>query len=319
MQSKLIYILLIATALLLSACNNDVFVDHPDMGDDENIILQSPFDNSTHYFKPSDIDRISVYHSEMCRHVLITPEGVVKTDEEGHEVEVNPAEGGKVDIMGPACQLTVDVDSRGVITIANSENYSRIPFTAKVLLFNGEMYRTIKVEVQPGRQFNVQFTIIDTDKQAQMQFRERVEGVMTYNNNTDSEQVIAIKPYQGAMTNAMILFSDNCDKMLNLKEAPEMELVTASPDSMLHYDGRKLALTPELQRLPLLDAGREVRYRLPAHTKVRFTRTLLYVKLNVPFIIYATHPEYESEQYEFHASLGVIDPIDFKLEYEIVE
>lgn len=131
MQSKLIYILLIATALLLSACNNDVFVDHPDMGDDENIILQSPFDNSTHYFKPSDIDRISVYHSEMCRHVLITPEGVVKTDEEGHEVEVNPAEGGKVDIMGPACQLTVDVDSRGVILLPTRRTIRVSPLLPK--------------------------------------------------------------------------------------------------------------------------------------------------------------------------------------------
>lgn len=320
MKNKSLYFLLIFIfALLTAACNNDVFVDEPSDFDDETVTLQSPYDNHTVYFQPADVDRVSIYHNEKCRHVLVTPQGGVKIDEEGHEVEVDRADGGKVEIYGNACILYVDIDNRGAITISNSENYSREPFTAKVILFHGEMYRTIKISVQPGRQFNVQFVFQNLDKPFKIEMRERNEGVMTYNNNTDSEQTIAIKPYQGSMTAAQLFFADNCHKLLNFEEAPEMELITALSDSMLCYDGRTIALSPDLQQLPPLDADREVRYRLPAHTSVQFTRTLIYANVEVPLTIYATRPDEESEQHQFQATLKVLDPIDFKLDYEIVE
>jgi len=310
--SRLYFVII---TLLVSACNDDVFVDRPDLAGDVAVELEGYCLEQIPY-STRDLEEILICHGELCDNIIYDSAGNQRETVRDTYVSLEPGSASRVAIAGRSVTLTMDLSVNGIVELYAGDNYSKEPFTAQVILRYRTFRRIIDVTVKPGEPFNVMYYEYAPVDEAQVRVVESEVGSVTYNNNSGSILTVGIRPYRNVVSTVDIDIRDGVDDMLDFDSAPPVWLLTADYLGQLAFYG-EVPLMHGRQNIPYDQRELvEETYAIPPYSSYRFTVRVKIAKVTSEFAIIAVNPLLTTR---FEAGMTVVEPVDYQIEYERID
>ncbi len=304
--------------LCLCGCNDDVFIERTDLTRNMSVRLDGAGDRKGVPYSTEGLEYVSIEHAEYCPNFVFDSGHNVIEETQGYSVRLDAGQECWVDVYGRAVTLTLDFQRKDYLDIYCNQNHSKEPFTAKVLFHYPSRERVIEVEITPGELYTVDYVTMDISEDPTVSFEERQQPTYTVNNEGDQNVKIFIKPYENVNCSVDIEIPDERSAMIDFSSAPDVDVLSASPDGMLTYTGRSVKFEPGTQTVLVFGWGLEaVPYIIPPHTKVRFTVTLQYVIVDSYMTFQCSLPS--GDYFESKALMHVVDPLEYKISYEVIK
>lgn len=304
--------------LLFAACNNEVFVDRPDIDYTvSDIRLEGEDDKAELPFETEGLQQLHIEFSFQCDAEVTYISGKSEGVKGGRGIDVKPGEDCFISLMAPGLEiaLTFKYGSRGKVYVELYENSFYSDADLLLSFDYGSHVREVKVSGAPNGSYG--FHTINWDMSAAKVTFDVQTHRFTANNRSEREIHTQVYPYQTCQAVADFTFSTELAQLFGPESVDEVYLprVVVLDDSyeVVIY-GEPAYFVEGEQTIPNhLPIDDPVNINLPPMSKVSYVINVEVVTLRIPFTVRLWHAETGIER-RVGGTLVVREPSGFTME-----
>ena len=308
MRHKIILSALTALASILSACNNDIFVEDTRPSEKE-IVLEGDGGIHTLTIQEKGLQKIAldIYGN--------SNNSITYYDKNGNIIPPETPVSEIARINYTNIYIIFDILLEGnSMTLHCTELTAGNEWDVPIILDYGYCLEYINVKIQTGRP--MELLRIDYDM-AQSEVSEKIkdDAGTVYINNSEQVLKVGVRPYMTQQASSVLAPEYSWAKYINV----ETIMPVYAGDKWVLSESAIAAMTAETRYYfpESIDRLMTVPLEIPAHSATRVTCSITYSNIKVPF--YATFINPVSQR-EFHTSGTYIasEPVDYKIHIENV-